>query len=223
MKCAPVAPCRSARRVTFRPRRAALSLALLPLAGCAYVDGRLADLHDCFLYRWHDGVLGLSVTAKAGPVEGTLGGWYSEQGWGKDTWWQRPGNVLTNHGTGVPFTTFGPLAYGQSWSRLFATGASGNHPEDPDSFDDVRSWLFTSDVFDLDDSLPFALSPARRVSDLFGVEVGVAPVFWNVHLGFNTAEFADLLLGFVLLDIFGDDGQPRPPTLPYVPAARNER
>jgi hypothetical protein len=66
------------------------------------------------------------------------------------------------------------------------------------------------------------LSPARRVSDLFGVEVGVVPVIVGVRVGFNIAEFADLLLGCVFLDIFGDDGVERPPTKPY-PGARDGR
>jgi len=53
---------------------------------------------------------------------------------------------------------------------------------------------------------------------MFGVEIGVTPLFIGARIGFNVAEFADLLLGFFLLDIFGDDGARRHPTLPYVPA-----
>ena len=58
-------------------------------------------------------------------VAGALGGWYADGGVGKDTWWQRPGDTLTNHGYGVPITTIGPIAYGQSWSRFLVTGTSG--------------------------------------------------------------------------------------------------
>lgn len=191
---------------------------MLPCGGCAYLRARYDDFNDCFLYRWHQDALGVAVEAKVGPLAGSVGGWYADWGYGKDTWWQQPGYVLTNHGTGIPFTTLGPVAYSDSWSRVFATGASGNHPAAPDAYDDVTSWLFLSDVFDLDDNLPFRLSPQQRVSDAFGVEVGVVPLFVGLRIGFNVAEFADLLLGFVGIDVFGDDGHTRPPTLPMIPA-----
>lgn len=195
----------------------ASALLLLPMAAaCSYVDQRLADLHDCFVYRWHQDALGVGADAKVGPLGLAVGGWYSEYGWGKDTWWQTPGYTLTNHGTGVPFTTLGPLGYGQSWSRFFATGSTGNHPDDPKAYDDVTSWILLSDVFDLDDSSPFAVTPAGRLVDAFGVEVGVAPLFWQLHVGFNIAEFADFTLGLIGIDVFADDGVERPPTLPYI-------
>ncbi|MEZ6037242.1 MAG: hypothetical protein R3F29_07160 [Planctomycetota bacterium] len=199
-------------------RRLVLSLTLVPaLAGCTYLDQRMADLHDAFVYRFHDDVLGVAADAKVGPLGLVVGGWYAAQpGWGKDSWWQRPGSTMTNHGTGVPFTTLGPLGYGQSWSRLFATGTSGNHPGEPQAFDDVTSWLLLTDTFDLDDNYPFQLTAGQRIVDLFGVEVGVAPLFWEVHVGFNAAEFVDFLLGMVLIDVFGDDGVPRPPTVHMV-------
>ncbi len=202
-----------------RRRRWPLTLAalLLPLGACGFLQRRAVDFDDCLLYRCHDDALGLSATAKVGPLAATLGGWYANGGWGKDTFWQRPGAVLTNHGTGIPFTTLGPLAYGQSWSRLLAFSSWGNHPGDPNAFDDTSSWLGVSDVFDLDDALPFRLSPAQRIADLFGVEVGLVPLFWSGHVGFNFAEFADFLLGWVGLDVLGDDGAPRPRSLPYVP------
>ena len=88
---------------------------------------------------------------------------------------------------------------------------------DPKGFDDVTSWLLLSDVFDLDDQGPFALTPAQRAVDMFGIEVGVAPLFWQAHIGFNVAEFVDFTLGWFLIDIFGDDAVRRPPTLPFVP------
>ena len=191
----------------------------LASASCSYFGRRLDDLNDCFVYRWHQGALGIGAVAKVGPAELAVGGWYADWGWGKDSWWQRPGYVLTNHGVGVPFTTLGPLGYGQSWSRLLATSSAGNHPGDPNAFDDVRSWLGVADLFDFDDTSPFRLSTARRVSDAFGIEVGVAPLLCNLHLGFNVAEFADLLLGFVFLDVFGDDGVARPPTVPVLPTS----
>ncbi|MEO6595492.1 MAG: hypothetical protein ABIP94_12130 [Planctomycetota bacterium] len=191
---------------------------MLPLGSCTYLGQRLDDLGDCFLYRWHQNALGVAVEAKVGPFEAAVGGWYADWGWGKDTWWQQPGYVLTNHGTGIPFTTLGPIGYGQSWSRFFATSSGGNHPGAPDAFDDVRSWFGISDIFDLDDGVPFSLSPQRRVSDAFGIEVGVVPLFVGLRVGFNVAEFADLLLGFVGIDVFGDDGRVRPPTLPFIPA-----
>ncbi|HEB54049.1 MAG TPA: hypothetical protein ENI87_12415 [bacterium] len=192
-------------------------LLLLPLSACAWLDHRLVDLHDCFVYRWHPDALGFGADAKVGPLALAVGGWKAEWGEGKDTWWQRPGYTLTNHGTGVPFTTLGPIGYGQSWSRSLATGTTGNHVLAPDAYDDVTSWLLVSDVFDLDDQSPFALTPAQRVVDLFGIEVGIAPVFWQVHVGFNVAEFLDFTLGLVGLDIFGDDGVMRPPTVPALP------
>ncbi|MFY9345621.1 MAG: hypothetical protein WAT39_24230 [Planctomycetota bacterium] len=202
-----------------RPRRnTILPALLLPLlGGCSYFEQRLADLGDTVLWRWHDNALGVAVDAKVGPLAACLGGWYADFGQGKDTFWQAPGHVLTNHGTGVPFTTLSPLFYGTRWSRFLATSSAGNHPADPNAFDDTTSWLLLSDVFDLDDQSPFVLTPERRISDLFGIEVGVVPVFVSLHVGFNLYEFADALLGFVLLDIGGDDGVPRPPTLPFVP------
>jgi hypothetical protein len=210
---------RTARR-QHRLAAACLLAALAPTGGCRYAEARLVDLHDCFLYRWHQEALGVAVEAKVGPLEGAVGGWYADWGWGKDTFWQRPGYVLTNHGTGVPFTTLGPIGYGQSWTRLFCTNSAGNHPGSPEAYDDARSWLFVHDVFDFDDGSPFELSTARRVSDLFGVEVGVVPLFVGVRVGFNVAEFADFVLGFVLIDVFQDDGKPRPPTVPSLAAAR---
>jgi len=195
-------------------------LLFLPSAACRYVDARFQDLGDCFIYRWQTDAFGLAVDAKVGPLAAVVGGWYSEYGYGKDTWWQTPGYTLTNHGTGIPFTTLGPIAYGQDFSRALATGATGNHVLDPNAFDDVTSWLFVADVFDLDDNSPFALTPAQKAVDMFGVEVGLAPVFWQVHLGFNVAEFVDFTLGIFLIDIFGDDSVKRPPTLPYVPEGR---
>jgi len=204
-----------------QPRRAcrlAAAAITLLLPSCSYLDNRLTDLHDCFLYRWHESALGVAATAKVGPLEATVGGWYADWGWGKDTWWQRPGYVLTCHGTGVPLTTIGPLAYGQSWSRLLATSSSGNHPAAPGSFDDARSWLFVSDVFDFDDERPFQLTSRQRIADLFGIEVGVVPLIAGLHVGFNVAEFADFLLGWVGIDVLADDGVERPPTVPFVPA-----
>ena len=201
-------------------RALAFALLLLPFGACRYVDARLRDLGDCFIYRWQHDAFGFGADAKVGPVELVVGGWYSEYGSGKDTWWQTPGYTMTAHGTGVPFTTLGPLGYGQSFWRLFATGTTGNHVADPNGYDDVTSWLLLSDVFDLDDSSPFALTPAQRVVDMFGVEVGVAPLFWQAHVGFNIAEFLDFTLGFFLIDIFGDDAVRRPPTVPYVPAGQ---
>jgi len=201
-----------------RAARGAVAATGLLLGSCSYLDQRLTDLHDCFLYRWHQDALGVAAVAKVGPAEVAVGGWYGEWGWGKDTWWQQPGYVLTCHGTGVPLTTLGPLAYDQSWARLLATSTSGNHPGAPDAFDDARAWLGIADVLDLDDGLPFRLSPQQRIADLFGVEVGVAPLFVSLHVGFNPAEFVDFVLGFVGIDVFGDDGAPRPPTLPYIPA-----
>lgn len=131
--------------------------------------------------------------------------------------------MLTNHGTGVPFTTLAPLIYDASLSRALATGSWGNCPQQPRAFDDVRSWLLISDVFDLDDNSPFELNTKHRIVDLFGVEVGIVPLFTGLHVGFNVAEFADALLGFVGIDIFGDDGVPRPATLPFVPLDPRER
>lgn len=192
--------------------------ALLPFASCGYLRQRAVDLHDSVLYRWHTDTLGLAVEAKLGPLDGTLGGWYAEYGWGKDTFWQRPGFVLQNHGIGIPFTTLSPLAYGNSLARAFATSATGNHPAAPDAFTDVHGWLFVSDVFDLDDASPFRLSTRQRLADLFGIEVGLYPVFWGVRFGFNVVEFADFVLGFVGIDVMADDGVERPPTLPGVPA-----
>lgn len=200
--------------------RAASLLVVLPFAGCGYLQHRVVDLHDSVLYRWHTDTLGLAVEAKLGPLDGTLGGWYAEYGWGKDTFWQRPGFVLQNHGVGIPLTTLGPFAYGNTWSRLFATSAVGNHPGSPDAFTDVHGWLFVSDVFDLDDGSPFRLSTRQRIADLFGVEVGVYPVFWGARFGVNVAEFADFVLGWLGIDVMADDGVERPPTLPGVPARR---
>jgi hypothetical protein len=198
-------------------RRRAIAVLFLPLAGCTYFEQRLTDFGDCVLWRWHQEALGVAVEAKVGPLDVGVGGWYADWGQGKDTWWQTPGFVLTNHGTGLPLTTISPIAYGASWSQLFATRSSGNQPTSPTAFADVNSWLLVSDVFDLDDGMPFELSGAQRVSDLFGVEVGVVPVFVGLRVGFNVAEFADALLGFVGIDIFADDGRPRPPTLPFQP------
>jgi hypothetical protein len=197
--------------------RCTASVATLLLTGCSYLDQRLIDLHDCFVYRWYDSTLGLGADAKVGPLEVAVGGWYSDWGWGKDTWWQQPGYVLTCHGTGLPLTTIGPLAYGQPLSRVLATSTSGNHPAAPDNFDDVRAWLGLADVFDLDDGLPFRLTTRQRLVDMFGVEVGVVPVFVGLHLGFNLAEFADFLLGWLGIDVLADDGVARPPTRPYLP------
>ena len=87
-------------------------------------------------------------------------------------------------------------------------------------FDDVTSWVFVSDVFDLDDSAPFELTTEQKLVDLFGVEVGLTPVFVHVHVGFNVAEFVDFALGLFLLDVFGDDHVERPPTLPKLPEGR---
>lgn len=203
-----------------RSQHFAALAATLPLGACAYLEQRAADLHDCVIYRWHQDALGIAAEAKVGPLALTLGGWYAEQGTGKDTWWQSPGSVLTNHGTGVPFTTLGPVLYDTSLSRVLVTGSWGNCPRDPRAFDDVRSWLLLTDTFDLDDGSPFRPSAARQISDLFGVEIGVVPVLVGLHVGFNVAEFADALLGFVGLDVFGDDGVPRPATLPFVPRER---
>jgi len=205
-------------------RRAVRRLAcLLPLAvaatapGCAYWRARAVDFDDSFLYRWHDGALGGALEAKAGPLDAALGAWIADGGWGKDTFWQTPGETLTRQGMGVPFTTLGPLLWRAPLGQFLATSSLGNHPADPQTFQDVRAYLGVSDVFDLDDRYPFVLSPQRRIADLFGVEVGVVPVFVGARLGFNVAEFADFLLGFAFVDLLGDDGVARPPTLPYVP------
>jgi hypothetical protein len=209
-------PVHAAHRAPLAPF---VLLALLPLGSCAYWRERATDLHDCILYRWHTDAFGVAVEAKLGPLDAALGGWYAEYGWGKDTFWQQPGFVMTNHGMGVPFTTVSPLAYGGTWDRLFATSAYGNHPGAPDAFTDVHGWLGVSDVFDLDNGSPFVLSPQRRVADLFGIEVGLAPLFWGARVGVNVAELADALLGFVGIDVMGDVGVARPPTMPFVPAA----
>ena len=201
-------------------RRLVLMLSLLPFAACTYVDRRLTDLGDCFVWRWHQDALGVSADARVGPLGVVVGGWYAEWSVGKDTWWQRPGYTLTNHGTGVPFTTLGPLGYGQSWSRFFATGSTGNHVAAPGAYDDVTSWVFVHDVFDLDDASPFVLTTEQKLVDLFGVEVGLTPLFVHAHVGFNAAEFVDFTLGLIGLDLFGDDGVERPPTLPFVPEGR---
>ncbi len=208
--------------VILRRCHLALAAALLPLASCTYLQRRLDDLGDCFLYRFHQEALGFAVEGKVSIVEASLGGWYADWGWGKDTWWQVPGHVMTTHGTGIPITTIGPIAYGQSWTRVLATSTDGNPPGAPDAYDDVRSWLFLSDVFDFDDERRFQLTPGQRISDAFGIELGIAPVICSVRIGFNVAEFADLLLGFVFLDVFADDGWRRPPTLPYVPPSSKQ-
>ncbi|HEX6813965.1 MAG TPA: hypothetical protein VF384_20245 [Planctomycetota bacterium] len=200
--------------------RCCAALACLPFASCSYLHQRLDDLHDCVLYRWHESAFGLAVEAKLGPVEAALGGWYADWGWGKDTWWQQPGYVLTNHGTGVPFTTLSPLIYDAPWTRALATSAWGNNPAAPDQFDDVRSWMGVSDMADFDDGLPFRLSTQQRIADAFGIEVGVVPVIAGLRVGFNAAEFADFVLGLVGIDVLGDDGRPRPPSLPYVPVGK---
>jgi|GEM_PF-3877124 len=199
-------------------RRSLRTLLLFaPLTACAYIDQRLTDLEDCVVWRWHGRALGASAEAKVGPLAGALGAWYADGGVGKDSWWQRPGQTLTNHGYGVPITTIGPLAYGQSWSRILATSTRGNHIQAPGAFDDVTSWALVSDVVDLDDRGPFALTPSQRLVDLFGVEVGLTPLFVHAHVGFNLAEFVDFTVGWFGLDLFGDDRVQRPPTLPYVP------
>src|SRR5690606_3019783 len=76
--------------VTPRSVQLGAAAALLPLGSCAWLDERMVDLHDSVLYRWHESALGVAATAKAGPLELALGGWYAEWGWGKDTWWQQP-------------------------------------------------------------------------------------------------------------------------------------
>jgi hypothetical protein len=196
---------------------------LLPLAvaatapSCAYWRARADDLHDSVLYRWHDGALGGALEAKLGPLDAALGAWIADTGWGKDTFWQTPGETLTRQGLGVPFTTLGPLLWRAPAGHFFATSALGNHPADPQSFQDVRAYLGLSDVFDLDGRYPYVLTPQRRIADLFGVEVGAVPVFWGARVGFNVAEFADFLLGFAFVDLMGDDGEKRPPTIPYRP------
>lgn len=196
---------------------------LLPIAvaatapSCAYWRARADDLHDSVLYRWHDGALGGALEAKLGPLDVALGAWIADTGWGKDTFWQTPGETLTRQGLGVPFTTLGPLLWRAPAGHFLATSALGNHPADPQSFQDVRAYLGLSDVFDLDGRYPYVLSPQRRIADLFGVEVGAVPVFWGARVGFNVAEFADFLLGFACVDLMGDDGEKRPPTIPYRP------
>jgi hypothetical protein len=208
------------RPVVHRIHRPLLVLVGLLAGGCSYLQHRLDDLHDCVLYRWHTDAFGVAVEAKLGPIDAALGGWYAEYGYGKDTFWQRPGYVLTNSGVGVPFTTLGPFAYGTPWTHVLATSALGNHPAAPDAFTDVRGWLGVHDVFDLDDASPFRLQPKHRVAELFGIEVGAVPLFWGARIGVNVAEFADALLGFVGLDVFGDDGVRRPPTMPALPSGR---
>lgn len=207
-------------RPTMTRRPLLTLLSLLPVTACTYLDQRMTDLQDCVVWRWHDSALGASAEAKVGPLGGAIGGWYADGGVGKDSWWQRPGYTLTNHGYGVPFTTLGPLMYGQSWSRLFATSTSGNHVQDPKGFDDVTSWLLVRDALDLDRGGPFALTPTQRLVDLFSVELGVTPAFVHAHLGFNLAEFVDFTLGWFGVDLFGDDLVERPPTVPYLPTVR---
>ena len=75
------------------PRRWLPLAPLLSCASCSYLDARLVDLHDCVLYRWNTDAFGVAVEAKLGPLDAAVGGWYSEYGWGKDTFWQRPGYV----------------------------------------------------------------------------------------------------------------------------------
>ena len=64
-------------RTALPPMRRAtlLSCLLLSSTACTYVDQRLTDLSDCFVWRWHGTALGASAEAKVGPIAGALGGW----------------------------------------------------------------------------------------------------------------------------------------------------
>jgi hypothetical protein len=173
--------------------------------GCTFATKRLHDAHECVLYNGQFGG-GLSTDAKIGLVEVCVGASLGGCTFGKPTWWSRvtkfselslglpvlqliyPVDTHMNQRDVNPGYDFHGPTYLSRWAVLGVTAKTYVHPF-------RNSWAVQTE----------ALENQRVVVDHFGMELGAFAGVVGVRLGFNVAEFTDFMLGWVGLDILGDD------------------
>ena len=194
-----------------------LLLSLGCFQGCgSYWHGRVADLHEMFLYDAQAGV-GLSADVRVSRLAVTAGASYGVWSAGKPTWWYGP-TTFSETGIGLPFFQLVGalhLASEVSWQRedpLGWTLLTGTHGLIKDGMGwhyerHAAAFVIVDDRVD-SHGAPEALREygfRERMIDAFSVEAGAFALVGGLRFGFNLAECADFLAGCCGADLLGDD------------------
>ncbi|MCU0722311.1 MAG: hypothetical protein MUC63_01610 [Planctomycetes bacterium] len=195
-----------------------LSALLLALAGaapgCSYLEARGKDFADCWRLTVGLGI-GASASVEVGPIGWGVGYW---EGYAVGVWGRQSPFAGAHQHLGIPFPLgliAGPLAMailpGGEGSDAFATMlfvATEIENVAPSGGEESEQWKRGQFLH----ANAFLDSERDGWADYFWIEAG-ARCLVGVHAGFNPAEFLDFLLGWVGIDLCGDDEKP-PPELP---------
>jgi hypothetical protein len=194
-------------------------IGVVVLVGCA--PGRVADLRDSGRLSFGIGA-GLAVDAKAGPLtHPSLGTAYSSAKVGFES--RDVHGAFYEVGTSDPHAAFWAKRHGASLGQ--ALNSSGwraayevheyeaaiiavGHPHGQDRPEILVTEIRGEELDGILEEktwLPF--DPDLSFTNATDLQVGATALLVSARAGFNTLEFLDFLLGFVGLDIAGDDVQ----------------
>jgi len=163
-------------------------------AGCAYMEDRGRDFADCFRLSVGAGRFGIAhakvcAIGTGVGLEKTYRAGIERKG--EPEVWKEEGNgfLVCYSRAFFPESDEPDMAYAEkasrsSWSTIMF------------SIEGPVSPRFLTVLF----------IPAPDAEDFFWIEGGAGALV-GIRAGFNIAEFADFLLGWGTLDIFGDDGR----------------
>ena len=203
---------------------AVLCVLLTTLTGC-YLEDRARDFADCFRANLSGG-LGISAHARVMQVGCGVGA-YGGLGMGVESKGIFRDGV-PHREAGIPFSWFIPTlgtkekSKGHNFLLIVPSYMRSNTFRGlclgiPKGGRDSRYGLFGFPILEY-----LSHTGEERLEDYFWIEGGAAAVLLGVRIGFNPAEFADFLLGWTTLDIFGDDGRGKEEPEPEEPEKKAE-
>jgi hypothetical protein len=186
-----------ANPATSRPRKAAGFLFLateLLLSGCAspYLQARRADARDIVTASVSDTALGGKV--RVGPVSTGLYAGMGDEGW-------RGGAHVLRWDQKRP--TSGDICL-LLWGHEYLDAPQLTRPGKAFTTDAVLPFVQWPRPPNLEGKFPLA--------HLTQIELNIA-LGLGLRLGINPGELADFLLGWLTVDLLGDDVEPSPPGL----------
>lgn len=184
---------------------AAAMVVAVVVSGCTIAPGRMEDLADCGRISVGFG-LGLEVHARAGCITQPAVGLASET--------YRFGHEdRETTGEWLEFAMAAPIASlmggwmepgrGEGWAALNFSSVRSF-----DQGDRFGYWLPVAGLPFMDEA---HRDDALSFGELTDLEVGGSLLLVSGRVGINALEIVDFVLGFVGLDIAGDDPKPQPP------------
>ena len=195
-----------------------VGICLFPACG-HYWENRLRDLDQCVLYDVQYG-LGLSADVRVTRLAAGVGLSTAGTAIGKIDWWEEP-MCFEEDSYGIPVLQLLGLAISSGLVKAKGTPSVGlgmipmtcgvrRLGEIPDKIRGRSKEVEHSDIAFMLAAIPVGKYDSRKILiDSFGIEMDAFVGLGGFRLGFNVAEFADLLLGFTSVDLLGDDSVKR--------------